>query len=292
MAHWPMSTWWAPQSVSLPPEYSYHQRKSCVAALLDVVDLRRLAQPHVPVQLAGGLLLGEGAAGGTAADGRGHPLDLADASGTHQRDGQEEDPVVIAPLLGADLHDAARLLGDPAEHLALVDRQRQRLLAVDVLARLHGVDADLGVPVVGRADDDGVDVLAVEELAVVLVDVGLPFADVLVSLARSACRLVDVADGEEVAVAGGPPGVARALATGADQAEAGPIVLGPGLVGHRPTGRGDQGQEQRARRRNAEEIPPVLRLLDHRRELPAGGVFRMDGSPRHAPWRAWSSGAG
>jgi hypothetical protein len=137
----------------------------------------------------GGFSWGRGPPVGPAADGRGHPLDLADASGAHERDGQEEDPVVIAALLGADLHDAARLLGDPAERLALVDRQRQRLLAVDVLARLHGVDADLGVPVVGRADDDGVDVLAVEELAVVLVDVGLPSADVLLPLARSACRL-------------------------------------------------------------------------------------------------------
>ena len=25
-AHWAISMWWAPQSVSLPPEYSYHQR--------------------------------------------------------------------------------------------------------------------------------------------------------------------------------------------------------------------------------------------------------------------------
>ena len=28
MAHVAMSTWWAPQSVNLPPEYSYHQRNS------------------------------------------------------------------------------------------------------------------------------------------------------------------------------------------------------------------------------------------------------------------------
>ena len=28
MAHWAMSTWWAPQSVIFPPEYSYHQRNS------------------------------------------------------------------------------------------------------------------------------------------------------------------------------------------------------------------------------------------------------------------------
>ena len=54
------------------------------------------------------------------------------------------------------------------DHLAAFgDRQRQRLLAVHVLARLAGVDRHQRVPVVGRGDDDGVDVLAVEQLAVV-----------------------------------------------------------------------------------------------------------------------------
>ena len=64
---------------------------------------------------------------------------------------------------------AAGLLGDLDHGLALGDGQRQRLLAVDVLALAHGVDGDQGVPVVGRGDDDGVDVLAVEQLAEVLV---------------------------------------------------------------------------------------------------------------------------
>ena len=120
--------------------------------------------------------------------------------GADHGDGQQEHAVVVAPLLGADLDHALGLLGDLAELLPLVDRQGQRLLAVDVLARLHGVDADLGVPVVGRADDHGVDVLAVEELAVVLVDVGLALADALVVLGLLGVALVDVADGQEVAV--------------------------------------------------------------------------------------------
>ena len=42
-----------------------------------------------------------------------------------------------------------------------------RLLAVDVLAGLHGVDGGLLVPVVGRGDDDGVNVFARQDLAVV-----------------------------------------------------------------------------------------------------------------------------
>ena len=43
---------------------------------------------------------------------------------------------------------------------------------VDVLAGLAGVDGLQGVPVVRRADDDGVDVLAVEQLAVVVCTCG------------------------------------------------------------------------------------------------------------------------
>ena len=73
----------------------------------------------------------------------------------------------VAALLRADLHDAARLLDDLAEDLAFVDRQRQRLLGVDVLAGLAGGDVDGRVPMVGRAVDDHVDVVAVEQLAVV-----------------------------------------------------------------------------------------------------------------------------
>src|SRR5262249_3535345 len=44
---------------------------------------------------------------------------------------------------------------------------RQRLLDVDVLARVAGVDHLQGVPVVGRRDDHGVDILALEQPAIV-----------------------------------------------------------------------------------------------------------------------------
>ena len=106
---------------------------------------------------------------------------------------------MVAPLLRPDLDDAAGLLGDPADLLALVDGQGHRLLAVDVLARPHGVDADLRVPVVGCADDHGVDILAVEDLTIILVDVRLILADATVGIDRPGVALVHVADGEEIA---------------------------------------------------------------------------------------------
>ena len=79
-------------------------------------------------------------------------------------------PDRVGGRLDADGEDLLGLrlgLGDPP---GLVDRVAHRLFAIDVLARLHRVDRHLGVPVVGGADHDGVDVLAVEEPAVVLGD--------------------------------------------------------------------------------------------------------------------------
>ena len=52
--------------------------------------------------------------------------------------GQPEAGVVALP--GADLQHPARLLDHTADRLALVDGQRQRLLAVDVFAGAAGVD--------------------------------------------------------------------------------------------------------------------------------------------------------
>ena len=128
---------------------------------------------------------------------------------------------------------------------------------------MHGVDADLGVPVVGRADDHGVDVLAVEELAVVFVDVGLFLADALVVLGFFGVAAVDVADGQEIAVVHGAASIARALAAGADQAEPRPVVLGPRLVGQGAAEGRKEGEERGARRRDAKEFPAVVRADIH-----------------------------
>ena len=105
-----------------------------VAAILAVGDLGRLAQPHVPVQLGRGIDRGERAARGPAADRRGDLADLADPAVPHHGDGEQEHAVVVASLLGADLHHAFGFLGDLAELLALVNREGERLLAIDVFA--------------------------------------------------------------------------------------------------------------------------------------------------------------
>src|SRR5205807_181974 len=79
----------------------------------------------------------------------------------------EAEPV-IRTLLAADLKDHAGLLLHAGDRLPLVYRQRQRLLAVNVLTGAHGGDCDKGVPVVRRADDYRVDVLAGQQFAEVV----------------------------------------------------------------------------------------------------------------------------
>ncbi len=103
-----MSTWWRTPVGELAAGVLVPPAELVVAALLDVVDLRRLAEPHVPVQVGRGLFLLERAAARAAADGGRHLPDLADPARADQRHGQEEDAVVVAPLLGADLDDPAR----------------------------------------------------------------------------------------------------------------------------------------------------------------------------------------
>ncbi len=79
------------------------------------------------------------------------------------------------------------------------------------------------VVVVGRADGHGVDALAhlVEHLAVVVVLLGVRDTSARPAFERV---LVDVADGDDVAEAGGVARVAVALAAHADAGEVDPLV--------------------------------------------------------------------
>ena len=63
----------------------------------------------------------------------------------------------------AHLRRDARFLCDARHQTRLTDVVRERLLAIDVLARLHRENRDVGVQVVGRGDEDGVDGLLLLE---------------------------------------------------------------------------------------------------------------------------------
>ena len=99
-----------------------------------------------------------------------HSLEFANPALPHHLHGRAKPMVAAMP--GAHLHDPVRGGHRLADLLPLVDRERERLLAVDVLPRLDGVDEHLRMPVVGRADQDHADPLVVEESAVVDVAVG------------------------------------------------------------------------------------------------------------------------
>ena len=73
-----------------------------------------------------------------------------------------------AAALHAHLTHASELPRPLRHHAALLHVVAAGLFHVDILARLHGPDGHQGVPVVGRGDRDGVDVLAVEQAADVL----------------------------------------------------------------------------------------------------------------------------
>ena len=72
-------------------------------------------------------------------------------------------------LLAANLKNAPGCVDRVAQLPSLGDGQRGGLLQVHVLAGAHGGYCDQRVPVIRRADDDGVDVAIGEQLAVVAV---------------------------------------------------------------------------------------------------------------------------
>ena len=136
------------------------------------------------------------------------------------------------------------------KHLPFFDGERQRFFRIEVFARPTGRDVDGRVPVVGRAVDDHLDVLArVEQLAVVLEDGRLA--------AQGRCGLfrvlqIDVADGDDVAEFGGALHVVQPSSADADGRHEWPVVLGPKMgrlgrgVGHPIAGEAAQGAQARS----------------------------------------------
>ena len=120
-------------------------------------------------------------------------VDLSDGAGGEQLAGLRVDD--RAHALAAHLQDPSGLLLRREHPGALVDRVHHRLLAVDVLARLEGVDRHLHVPVVGARHDHRVHVLAGEHLAVVAGQLDV-LAELPLALLEAA--VVDVGGGDEL----------------------------------------------------------------------------------------------
>ena len=166
-----------------------------------------------------------------------------------------------AALLRAHLDDAVVRRAAFDHHAAFADRQRERLLDVDVLAGLAGHDRRQRMPVIGRADDDGIDVVAVEHAAEVprgelrrLVEL---LCDAVLRLRH--LLVVDVAERDALrAESKHVAKVAGALAAAADQADshaavrAGHLVLRRGGY-HGARGRRDDCSAGHARGRLLQE---------------------------------------
>ena len=160
-------------------------------------------------------------------------LELADAAVANQFTSEPE--IAVAALLAADLNDALVVAHGFDEAFAFINGERERFLGVNILAGLDRQQVHERVPVVGRAGDDGVNVIALHELAKVLVL--LRHLAVLGELLGRGLGMavVHVADGEHVAEVGGASAVAAALSAATDQCDAGTVIgterLGLGGMG-------------------------------------------------------------
>ena len=77
--------------------------------------------------------------------------------------------VTPAALLGAHLHHAVVLAGHLGHPLAFVDEERHWFFDVDVFASRAGHHGHHGVPMVGRGDHHGLDVLVIQHFAEVAI---------------------------------------------------------------------------------------------------------------------------
>ena len=160
---------------------------------------------------------------------------------------------------------AAYGLGEDA---ALVHGQRQRLLGVDVLSRLAGMDAGHDALKVTGGDDHRVDVGAVEQPAVVLHDVErrVPLLQMVGRVALGAGQ-VAVGERDEVGIIRKLIEKQPAAAAGADRADANAIGAARGVCAasrggdHHCAGRGEERPPGDLRRRDprlaTRKAPPI-----------------------------------
>ena len=103
-------------------------------------------------------------------------------------------PFGIHAALGADHVGLSGFLGGIVNLECFREIAGHRFLAKDVFTRFHGIDADLGVPIVDGGDDNGIYILAFKEFAVVAVGIGVLEGGVLARLVQ--IFLVEIAHGD------------------------------------------------------------------------------------------------
>ena len=178
--------------------------------------------PQVPIQLRRRIVDGERASDLVLPEYHLHTLQLSQSTLANQFDRLAKP--MVATLPRADLDNAARFLNHFANQLAFVDRQCQRLLAVDVLTGAACIDEHLRVPMVGGADGYYIDVVAGEQVLIIFVN--------LRSAAETSASLlqdvpIDVAEGNEVAMGLRLQGNHGSLIPQTDTTDVWAIILAP-----------------------------------------------------------------
>ena len=164
-----------------------------------------------------------------------------------------------------------------AHQAGFPDRVRQRLLAIDVLAQTHGRHRGRGVRMVGRRDDDGVDlgIELMQQLAIVVVLLGF----LVLRGHRVQALLVDVAHRHDPAVTRRLLGVALAFAADADAGDIQRLVR-PDTPGPAPAALGKNAE---ARDRRPKQERPTVR--DDAHEHGSCGSSRGGEARGSADWR-------
>ena len=150
---------------------------------------------------------------------------LAESTALRDCDRLEESHIEFAALLRSDLESLAVFLHRFLNDLTFSQRQRQRLLTVNVLAGLHRFDRDLNVPVIRCADGHDIDAaFFVQHFAVVGVD--LAIATLLLLLLREALRVrcVHVAASDQLALVSSLSADAAAASTDSDARDVQAVV--------------------------------------------------------------------
>jgi hypothetical protein len=178
----------------------------------------------------------------------------------------------IVGTLVADLEVAPGAACRLDHPLALLDRVGHGLLDQHVLARLEGVDGDLRVRPQRHRDQHGVDILALEQLPVVGVPLGVRIVQALRDVEPLLeVRGIDVADGNE------PDEVRVAVLHQHPSLSAGPDDAGP----KRPQRRGlpEEHPGRRQRRGRLDEVPAadLPLLFRHGLSVGAGGTVGLPG---------------
>ena len=172
-----------------------------VVAVADERPLGRDAEPQVPVEPRGHRVVLVGLRVRVAPRLAAPRVDFLHLPDRAVVDELHDELVLRARVnLNAHLRDELLLGGDFGEPAGLVDRLRQRLLAVDVQAAVHGAACAIGrVHVVRRRDVHRVEVLLlVEQHAVVVVD--MEVGPAFLERRRGSSVGIDLGDGDELQV--------------------------------------------------------------------------------------------